>query len=195
MSQLTRRGFVKTTFATGLATAILPSARAVGANSDIRVAVVGVRGMGNYHIRGFHAIPGVRIVALCDADSAVLTRAADDLDKKAKTKVQRYTDVRKLLASKDIDAVSFATPVHWNGYGTLLALEAGKDVYVEKPVCHTLQEGRLMLAAARKHKRIVQAGTQNRSDTGMLAAVPDIRSESSGNLSSSTHSGTGTAVL
>ena len=90
--------------------------------------------------------------------------------------------MRKLLANKNIDAVAFATPVHWNGYAALLAMEAGKDVYVEKPVCHTLQEGRLMLAAARKHKRIVQAGTQNRSDTAMCAAIPDIQAGKLGKI-------------
>jgi len=182
MSQLTRRRFVKTTFAAGLAAAILPTDRALGANSDIRVAVVGFNSRGKGLISGFQGVPGVRVAALCDVDSAILNRVADDLDKKTKIKTQRYTDVRKLLADRNIDAVAFATPIHWNGYGTLLALDAGKDVYVEKPVCHTLQEGRLMLAAARKHKRIVQAGTQNRSDVGMLAAIPDIQAGKLGKI-------------
>jgi predicted dehydrogenase len=182
MSKLTRRKFVKTTFAVGLAASILPTDRTLGANSDIRVAVVGFNSRGKGLIGGFKSLPGVRVVALCDADSAILNRVADGLDKSTKTKTQRYTDIRKLLANKNIDAVAFATPIHWNGYGTLLALEAGKDVYVEKPVCHTLQEGRLMLAAARKHKRIVQAGTQNRSDIGMLAAIPDIQAGKLGKI-------------
>jgi predicted dehydrogenase len=182
MSKLTRRKFVKTTFAAGLAASILPTDRALGANSDIRVAVVGFNSRGQGLINDFLGVPGVRIIALCDADNAVLARIADKLDKKTKTKVQRYTDVRKLLANKDIDAVAFATPVHWNGYGSLLALDAGKDVYVEKPVCHTLQEGQLMLAAARKKKLIVQAGTQNRSDVGMRALVPDIQAGKLGKI-------------
>jgi predicted dehydrogenase len=182
MSKLTRRKFINTTFAAGLAAMVLPTDRVLGANSDIRVAVVGFNSRGQNLIHGFQATPGVRIAALCDADSAVLTRGADKLDKNTGTKTQRYTDIRKLLANKDIDAVAFATPVHWNGYGTLLALAAGKDVYVEKPVCHTIQEGQLMLAAARKKKLIVQAGTQNRSDVGMLAAVPDIQSGKLGKI-------------
>ncbi|MBT3200025.1 MAG: Gfo/Idh/MocA family oxidoreductase [Phycisphaerales bacterium] len=175
MSKLTRRNFVKTTFAAGLAASVLPTDRVLGANSDIRIAVVGFNSRGRSLIGGFNALDGVRVAALCDIDSAVLNRVADGLDKKTKTKVQRYTDIRKLLSNKNIDAVAFATPVHWNGYGTLLALDAGKDVYVEKPVCHTLQEGQLMLAAARKKKLIVQSGTQNRSDIGMRAVVPDIQ--------------------
>ncbi|MDP6633695.1 MAG: Gfo/Idh/MocA family oxidoreductase [Phycisphaerae bacterium] len=182
MSKLTRRKFVKTTFAAGLAASILPTDRAIGANSDIRVAVVGFNSRGKGLISGFSALPGVRVAALCDADSAILNRVAGEFDKKTRTKTQRYTDVRKLLSNKDIDAVAFATPVHWNGYGTLLALDAGKDVYVEKPVCHTLQEGQLMLAAARKKKLIVQAGTQNRSDIGMIAAIPDIRAGKLGKI-------------
>ncbi|MBC8373052.1 MAG: Gfo/Idh/MocA family oxidoreductase [Phycisphaerae bacterium] len=182
MSKLTRRKFVKTTFAAGLAASILPTDRAVGANSDIRVAIVGFNSRGKGLISGFQGVGGVRVAALCDADSAILNSVADDLDKKTKTKTQRYTDVRKLLKNKDIDVVAFATPVHWNGYGTLLALDAGKDVYVEKPVCHTLQEGRLMLAAARKKKLIVQAGTQNRSDVGMRAVVPDIQAGKLGKI-------------
>jgi predicted dehydrogenase len=182
MSKLTRRTFVKTTFAAGLATAILPNARVLGANNDIRVAVVGFNSRGKGLIGGFQRTPGVRLAALCDADNAILTRVADGIDKKTKTKVQRYTDVRKLLNNKNIDVVAFATPVHWNGYGSLLALDAGKDVYVEKPVCHTLQEGQLMLAAARKKKLIVQAGTQNRSDIGMRALVPDIQAGKLGKI-------------
>jgi len=182
MSKLTRRKFVKTTLAAGLSASILPTDRALGANSDIRVGVVGFNSRGKGLIGGFQAVPGVRVAALCDADSAILEPTANKLDKTTGAKVRRYTDVRKLLDDKNIDAVAFATPIHWNGYGTLLALEAGKDVYVEKPVCHTLQEGRLILAAARKKKLIVQAGTQNRSDVGMIAAIPDIQTGKLGKI-------------
>ena len=182
MSKLTRRKFVKTTLSAGLAASVLPTDRAIGANSDIRVACVGFNSRGRSLISGFQALPGVRVTALCDVDISILNKTADKFDKSTGTKALRYTDIRKLLANKDIDAVAFATPVHWNGYGTLLALDAGKDVYVEKPVCHTLQEGQLMLAAARKKKLIVQAGTQNRSDAGMLAAVPDIQAGKLGKI-------------
>ena len=162
MSKLTRRRFVKTTFAEGLAASILPTDRVLGANSDIRVAVVGFNSRGQGLISGFQSLPGVRVAALCDVDSAILNRVADDLDKNTKTKTQRYTDIRKLLADKNIDAVAFATPIHWNGYAALLALEAGKDVYVEKPVCHTLQTVR-----SRKHADLNADIAEGRLSTAM----------------------------
>ncbi len=161
MSAVTRRNFLKSgAMAGGTALAWTPRARARGANDDLRVAVVGFRSQGRNHIRWLRELPGVRVVALCDADRAVLDRELK-ASRDEKGKVDGYVDVRKLLEDKSIDAVTTATPDHWHALVTVWACQAGKDVYVEKPLCHNLWEGRQMVEAARKYKRIVQFGNQS----------------------------------
>jgi hypothetical protein len=110
---------------------------------------------------------GVRVVALCDPDRKRMEKAAEELEGQ---KFNKYTDYRKLLEDKDIDAVSTASCNHWHAPVTIWGCEAGKDVYVEKPVCHTIWEGQQMVKAARKYDRIVQSGMQLRSDTGVAEA-------------------------
>jgi predicted dehydrogenase len=166
---MNRRDFVKASVAVGLSMAV-PYSRARGANNDIRVAVVGIRSQGRNHINWFRKIPGVRIVAVCDADKSFLERQEQEFGKRNE-KVATYVDYRKLLDDKNIDAVITATPNHWHALVTVWACQAGKDVYVEKPVCHNTWEGRRMVEAARKYSRIVQAGTQRRSDTGLREAI------------------------
>ena len=168
---LTRRSFIKRSTAIGaaLGAGLGTTARVLGANNDIRVAVVGFRGKGRQHIQVTCGIKGVRVVALCDADRSILAREKKALDKK-RIKVAAYTDVRKVLDSKDVDAIITATPNHWHSLLTVWACQAGKDVYVEKPVSHEVWEGRKAVEATRKYKRIVQAGTQNRSDVGLRSA-------------------------
>jgi len=139
-----------------------PYSRVLGANNDIRLAVVGTGGQGSGHIRNFGKVPGVRIVAICDADRDHLGRHLENF-KKNNQDVTGYTDVRKLLDDKNIDVISSATPNHWHSLVTVLACQAGKDVYIEKPVSHEIWEGRKMVEAARKYNRIVQVGTQRRS--------------------------------
>ena len=156
MKRITRRDFLKSAVATGFAMAV-PS-RVLGANDDIRAAVVGINGRGGSHISEFRKMSGVRVVALCDVDLNVLERRARALDN-----VTKYQDVRKLLDNKDIDVVSIATTNHWHSLITFWACQAGKDVYVEKPCSHNVFEGRKCVEAARKYKRIVQHGTQSRS--------------------------------
>jgi predicted dehydrogenase len=153
---------------TGLVNGI--GAKAEGANGDIRIAVVGFNGRGMSHIQGFSSLPGVRVVALCDADSQVLAKGVAQL-KKETSKVETYTDIRKLLENKDIDAISVATPNHWHSLATLWACQAGKDVYVEKPVSHNVWEGRQAVKAAETYNRIVQAGMQCRSSAGIRAGI------------------------
>src|SRR5262249_19191498 len=134
----------------------------IGANGDIRCAVVGFNGRGKNHIEAFSKMKGARLVALCDVDSAVLNK---ELQKTSAggAKVEGYTDIRKLLENKDIDVVTFATPHHWHALGAIWAAQAGKDVYVEKPASHNIWEGRKMVEAARKYNRMMQVGTQCRS--------------------------------
>ena len=154
MTMTTRRDFLTASAAT---LALAPFARVRGANDDLRVGVIGFRGQGNLHLKCLRNLPGVRVVALCDVDRDVLARglkAAKDRNEA----VTGYTDVRKLLESKEVDAVTTATPDHWHALVTVWACQAGKDVYVEKPISHNLWEGRKMVEAARKYERIVQYG-------------------------------------
>ena len=169
MKKVTRRSFFKTsaTAAAGFSVArSVLSSGVVGANDDIRVGVVGFGGQGGGHINEFQGIEGVRVVALCDVDRDILNNKVRELDEQG-VKVDAYTDVRKLLENKNIDAISIATPNHWHALCAIWACQAGKDVYVEKPVSHNVWEGRKIVEAARKYNRIVQTGTQKRSDEGL----------------------------
>jgi len=136
--------------------------RILGANEDIRVAVVGFNGRGGSHISAFGNMKGVRVVALCDCDENVLARGVTALRNKGMA-VEGYTDVRRVLDSRDVDVIATATPNHWHSLITVWACQSGKDVYVEKPVSHNVWEGRQAVLAARKYRRIVQTGTQGRS--------------------------------
>src|SRR5262249_7194082 len=140
--------------------------RAHGANEDIRVAVVGLNGRGGAHIDGYSKLQGVRLVALCDCDSAVLDKVAGKLESK-NPKLEKYTDFRKLLENKDIDAVSIATPNHQHSIQAIWAMQAGKDVYCEKPVSHNVWEGRRLVEAQSVSGRICATGTQCRSSAGL----------------------------
>jgi predicted dehydrogenase len=158
----------------GLALRYKPWQKSVGANSDIRLGVVGMRNKGSDHLKDFREIKGARIAALCDVDSEILAREkakSDDLNENVAT----YSDVRKFLENKDIDAVVVATPNHWHALIALWAMEAGKDVYVEKPVSHNIHEGRLLVESAKRTGRIVQAGTQYRSEKGFADAIAWLR--------------------
>jgi len=161
MHRMNRRAFIQRgSLAASTALALSPHARVLGANDDVRVAVVGFRSQGRNHIEWLRGLPGVRVVALCDCDRNVLDRevkAFRDRDEQ----VDGYVDVRELLADENIDAISTATPDHWHALVTIWACQAGKDVYVEKPLCHNLWEGRKMVEAARKYNRIVQFGNQS----------------------------------
>lgn len=131
-------------------------------NGDVRVAIVGLNKKGASHVREFRKIPGVKVAALCDVDSDVLAKRVAELAQENE-KVAAYADFRMLLEDPSIDAVVLATPNHWHALQTIWACQAGKDVYVEKPVSNNVWEGRKCVEAARKYNRIVQAGTQSRS--------------------------------
>jgi hypothetical protein len=170
MAHTTRRNFLTTTAALGAGAIAAPQfvrAQGAAANDAINVAVIGVGGRGNEHIKFIKDVPGVRIVALCDPDSARTAAAAKDLPG-----VKEYVDLRKLLEDKDIDAVTIATCNHWHCLAAIWACEAGKQVYCEKPLSHRLWEGRQLIAAKNKHNTILQVGTQQRSDP-MQAEIKD----------------------
>lgn len=175
MTQSSRRDFLRHS---GLALAALAPGARVPWYDELRIAVVGVRGRGNDHIEGFRKLPGVRVVALVDVDAKVLAAAAKKFADRGE-EVATFADLRAALERKDIDAVSIATPNHWHSLQGIWACQAGKDVYVEKPVSHNVWEGAQLVAAARKHGRIVAAGTQCRSSHGIADGIAWMRA---GNL-------------
>jgi predicted dehydrogenase len=173
---------MKGTMAAGAGLALAgPVSRVLGANDDIRLATVGVGSQGSNHTRIFSKIPGVRYVAVCDADQNYVGQRVKYFADQS-VKVDGYTDVRELLDRNDIDAITSATPNHWHALVTVWACQAGKDVYIEKPASHEIWEGRKMVEAARKYKRIVQIGTQKRSSEAHPAAFEWIREGNIGKI-------------
>src|SRR5438046_4172202 len=157
-------------------------ARVMGPNDRVRVAICGVRGRGNDHLRGFGRVPGTEIAALCDVDENVLNQRLGDIEKLGLPKPKSYVDVRKLLEDKDIDAISIATPNHWHSLMAIWACQAGKDVYVEKPCCHNLWEGKQLVRAAEKYQRVVQHGTQIRSSVAIRDGIQKLHEGLLGDL-------------
>ena len=197
MNKLDRRSFLKSSLLTTASLSLFPAlgaeegaerkaaapaaSRAAGANGDIRFAVVGFGGRGMDHIQGLRAVKGTRMVALCDVDASTLNREVKKYRDLGEP-IEGYTDIRKLLESKDIDVVSFATPNHWHSLGAIWAMQAGKDVYVEKPISHNVWEGRRVVEVARQLNRIVQAGTQSRSSSGMREGIEWVRAGNIGKI-------------
>jgi predicted dehydrogenase len=153
-----RRNFLATTGGAAAFTA-LSASRVRGANDTIRIGSIGLGGRGMGSVDWFSKIKGVEIVHLCDADSSTLDRA-----KKKLPNARASQDLRKVIEDKEVDAVIVSTCNHWHVLASLWACQAGKDVYVEKPISHNIWEGRKLVEAARKYNRIVQGGTQQRSD-------------------------------
>ncbi len=147
------------------------AARAVGPNDTLRVAIIGVNGRGMSHVGGFNNNHGCEIVTICDCDEAVIGKAMKAVEGKRKQAPKFEQDIRKVMEDKDIDIVSIATPNHWHALAAIWALQAGKQVYVEKPVSHNVHEGRVMVQTARAKNRICQTGTQSRSTQGMRDAM------------------------
>ena len=169
-ANIKRRTFLKATTAiAGLG--IVGQARALGANEKIRVAVIGVKGRGGNHIDEFSKQKDVEIVALCDVDENQLPSRVAELEKSTQRKPATFTDLRKLYEDKSIDVVTIATPNHWHTLASIWAIQADKDVYVEKPCSHNFLEGRRLVEAARSRKKIVQHGTQIRSHAAIREAM------------------------
>lgn len=172
MSPLNRRHFIKNSAlaAAALGLSARSYAQVSGANSDLRVGVVGFRSRGSEHLKELGKIKGVRIAALCDVDSDVVAKGL-----KSHPNAKGFTDIRKMLESGEVDAVSIASPNHQHALQGIWTLQAGKHLYVEKPLSHNIFEGQQLVAAS-KHfdKLIVQAGTQSRSGQGIRAAIKDV---------------------
>ncbi len=168
--KLTRRRFVK-----GSAGAAIGGAAAAGlwgtssawagANERVRVAVIGIHGMGQSHISSYAGLKNVEVVALCDVDENLFgERVKKHFTDRGRREPKLYTDVRKLLEDKSIDAVAVVTPNHWHSLAAIWAIQAGKHVTVEKPCCHNFFEGQQLVKAAKKYKVIVQDGAEQRSN-------------------------------
>ena len=159
--KITRRRFAAAGAATTLGLAASRTTRALGANDRIRLGFIGVANRGGQLLSAFLEHDDAEVVALCDVHKPTLDRAKGRAGEKAAT----YGDFRKLIDRDDVDAVVIATPDHWHAIQTIDACDAGKDVYVEKPMSITIHEGRRMVEAARRNKRVVQVGTHRRSST------------------------------
>jgi predicted dehydrogenase len=173
MRSTTRREFVKNAaLAASMAAPAMQTARAQqSANERVNVAVVGFHGRGQAHIRAYSEMKNARIVALCDVDERLFPEAVAEVEQRSGHRPDTEVDIRKLLERKDIDAVSIATPDYWHSLMAIWACQAGKDVYVEKPVSFTYEEGVKAVQAARKYKRIVQVGLQRRAEGNTRAAM------------------------
>ncbi|MCB0687649.1 MAG: Gfo/Idh/MocA family oxidoreductase [Saprospiraceae bacterium] len=149
-----------------------------GANDRIRIAVFGLNGRGNSHVKeimGLSDKANVEVVTLCDPDMNILQEKAMDFEKSYKKKVVIEQDFRNTLDDDSIDAVTIASPNHWHALQTIWACQAGKDVYVEKPGTHNIYEGKKMIEAAYKYNRIVQHGVQLRSSVAIREAVQHLQ--------------------
>lgn len=172
MDAMSRRDFIQRTAGVAAASSLLASGReAMAQDDEIGVAVLGINGRGTAHISAFMHLPGCRVVALCDPDETLFASRAEAITKAGYPKPRFYPDVRDVLEDGDIDVLSIATPNHWHCLATIWGCQAGKDVYVEKPLSWCIWEGRQAVKAARKYGRIVQVGTQSRSDAAVRDAI------------------------
>ncbi len=169
---MTRRYF----FLGSAAASAAAAQTAVSANDKVSVGVVGVGGRGRALLRDFTSLPDVELKAICDADEASIERARTALNDQGVAQPAAHADMRRLFDDQSLDAVVIATPDHWHTPAAILACDAGKDVYVEKPCSHNIREGRLLVEAARRNKRVVQHGTQSRSRPDIIEAIERLRS-------------------
>ncbi|KAA0988750.1 Gfo/Idh/MocA family protein [Dyadobacter aurulentus] len=180
-----RREFIKMSSLGALGFTLLPSFPGKAAASDrIRIAHIGLGGMGNSHMRWFANLPEVEIAALCDVDALHLGETRERLAKiHPDRKVDTYGDFRRILDRKDIDAITIATPDHWHAQIATLAFQAGKDVYGEKPLSHNVQEGNMMLKNLNKYDRVFQMGNQIHAGENFHRVVEIIKSGAIGKVS------------
>jgi len=187
MRNVSRRQFLQGSAAAGASLLIMgtrASGKIKGANDRLRIAVAGVNGRGKAHIGGWLSQDNVEIVALVDPDSKVLSQRLKMVAEKSKgqSKPKGYTDVRKALEDRTLDAISVATPNHWHSLITIWAAQAGKHVYVEKPMSHDVVEGRVAVEAQKKYGVVVQHGTQSRSNATIAGLHNEIQAGKFGKL-------------
>ncbi|MDG2381565.1 MAG: Gfo/Idh/MocA family oxidoreductase [Pirellulaceae bacterium] len=159
-----RRNFLtQTAVAAGLSVTLPSTASSSLTNDRITIAMIGVRGRGNSVLKAFTENPQVDVKYICDVDETVLQRRTTELIKRTGRPTEAVNDFRRCIDDPAVNAIVLATPTHWHAIPTIMACQAGKDVYVEKPDAHNAVEGRLMVKAAKQHERIIQLGTQSRS--------------------------------
>ncbi|HVX12792.1 MAG TPA: Gfo/Idh/MocA family oxidoreductase [Pirellulales bacterium] len=170
MSHTDRRTFLK---GTGALAAYAATAQAAHADDEgmVTVGIIGTGGMGMNHVRQLSARKDVRVAYVCDVDANRLAEAARTVESATGTAPQAVNDLRRVLDDKQVAAVWIATPDHWHAPAAILALDAGKHVYVEKPCCHNVREGRLMVEAVRRSGKRLQVGTQSRSTECVRDAI------------------------
>ncbi len=180
-----RRDFLQTAAVTGAALAFSPPTSAAESRKLV-LGIIGPGGMGMNHVRNLIKRPDVEIAYVCDVDKNRLANAAKTVEAGTKKAPKAVGDMRTVLDDKAVDAVFIATPDHWHAPAAILALDAGKHVYVEKPCCHNIREGRLMAEAVKRSGKLLQVGTQSRStglrprgDATASTAVKSARSSSS----------------
>ena len=167
--ELTRRQFISKTTAAVIVGGMMAQGKVFGANSRIGMCTIGFNGQGRSHIKDILELKEeAEYVALCDVDSEVRARGAKMVADAQGKAPKLYQDIREALQDKNIDAVTIATPNHWHSLAAVWACQAGKDVYVEKPMADNIYEGRQVVTAADKYQRIVQHGTQSRSNATLI---------------------------
>ena len=156
--------------------------KVIGANDRMRIAVAGLNGRGKSHIGGFLGQKNVEIAYVIDPDEQVLSRTVQSLKGRGQKNVKGVTDVRKALEDKDVDALTVAAPNHWHSLMTIWGAQAGKHVYVEKPMSHDVLEGRIAVAAQEKYGVVIQHGTQQRSSAARAGLHEQIKAGKWGRL-------------
>jgi len=185
MTHPTRRSFLKHSLEAAAAITIAgtkSSGRVLGANDVIRIGVCGIHGQGNAHIGQYLKLPGVQITYLIDPDEGLWNSRSKPITEKYGVAPKCVKDIRQALDDKELDAISVATPNHWHSLLAVWACQAGKDAYIEKPMSHLVTEGRRVVEAAQKYKRIIQHGTQQRSSSGRASEIAAVQSGKYGKL-------------
>ena len=183
MTTLDRRTFLSQAAAgTAVATLAASPAKAAAQSDKLTIGLIGPGGMGSAHLDLLVRRTDIRFAYICDVDANRLAAAAKRVDTSGLGPVKAVKDMRTIFDDKSVDAVWIATPDHWHCPAAILAIEAGKHVYVEKPVSHNIREGRLLVEAARKHNKVVQVGTQSRSTDYVARAVEIIKSGEIGDV-------------
>lgn len=192
MAKVTRRKFLNNSAkaasgaaaaaSLGTAAAVERESGPVSPNDKIHLGLIGAGGMGGYDLRDFLRVPEVECLAVADVDEDHLDEKVKGVEERRGKRPEGYKDFRRLLDRSDIDVVIVATPDHWHALPTIYACQSGKDVYCEKPLATSIEEGRAMVEAARRHKRIVQVGTQQRSANHYKEAVQFVQSGQLGKI-------------
>src|SRR5437773_5947240 len=188
MNSITRRQFLENSILAAAAAASVPAPllaaeqRAVSANDKITAAIIGCGIRGKQHADELAKLSDCEIAYVCDPDRDRAAEVAAHLVAKNRPQPKAVQDLRVILDDKSVAAVFIATPNHWHALAAIWAMQAGKDVYVEKPVSHNISEGRRIVRAARKYNRICQTGTQSRSMAGMRQSMEFIHSGKLGKI-------------